>query len=84
MRDGECMCLTLDIARSPAAIADPTQITVKKINHTFLTSSSFMSSIGYALDEDNKTGEDVHGGFAGPSFGASVIKGLAREDITGN
>ncbi|CAG8475296.1 4639_t:CDS:2 [Ambispora leptoticha] len=81
MRDGECMCLTLDIARSEAAIADPTQIKIKTINQTFLTSDAFMTSVGHALEENDE--ENVHGGFQGPSFGASVIKGLAREDITG-
>ncbi|KAG9297718.1 hypothetical protein G9A89_011233 [Geosiphon pyriformis] len=83
MREGECMCLTLDIARSQAAIADPTQLHVKKINQTFLTSDAFMTSVGYALDETGGDGQSVHGGFEGSSIGASVIKGVAREDITG-
>ncbi|CAG8573990.1 2824_t:CDS:2 [Ambispora gerdemannii] len=81
MREGECMCLALDIARPEAAIADPTQLKIKTINQTFLTSDAFMTSVGHALEEN--TEENVHGGFQGPSFGASVIKGIAREDITG-
>ncbi|CAG8466994.1 1034_t:CDS:2 [Ambispora gerdemannii] len=83
MREGECMCLTLDIGRSQAAIADPTQLIIKKINQTFMSSDAFMNSVRYALEETSGGDENVHGGFQGPSFSASVIQGIAREDITG-
>ncbi|CAG8469306.1 9457_t:CDS:2 [Paraglomus brasilianum] len=82
MREGECLCLTLDLGRSQAAIADPTQMRIKKINQSFLTSDAFMNAVKYALDEA-QSAEDVHGGFSGSSFSASILKGLAREDITG-
>jgi len=82
MREGECLCLTLDLGRSQAAIADPTQMKIKKINQSFLTTDAFMNSVKYALDEA-QSAEDVHGGFSGSSFSASILKGLAMEDITG-
>ncbi|RIA98283.1 hypothetical protein C1645_870824 [Glomus cerebriforme] len=82
MREGECICLTLDVGRSEAAIVDPSQITIKKINQTLLSSGAFLNSVAFALN-DKKYAESVHGGFYKETFAASILKGLARENITG-
>jgi len=37
MREGDCMCLALDVVRSEAAIADPTKLVIKEIIPNFLT-----------------------------------------------
>ncbi|CAI2171102.1 523_t:CDS:2 [Funneliformis geosporum] len=82
MKEGECICLTLDVERSEAAIADPSQITIKKINQTLLSSGAFLDSITFAL-ADKYDAQSVHGGFQRGTFGASILQGLARENITG-
>ena len=82
MREGECMCLTIDVGRSEAAIADPSQIKIKKINQTLLSSGAFLSSVAFALNDKNNA-ESVHGGFQKERFSANILKGLARENITG-
>ncbi|PKK71641.1 hypothetical protein RhiirC2_744260 [Rhizophagus irregularis] len=82
MKEGECMCLTLDVGRSEAAIADPSQISIKKINQTLMSSGAFLNSVTFALN-DKSSVESVHGGFQKESISASIFKGLARENITG-
>ncbi|CAG8494496.1 17100_t:CDS:2 [Dentiscutata heterogama] len=82
MRGGECICLTLDVARSQAAIADPSLINIKAINQTFLSSGAFLDSIRFALN-DTYDVEEVHGGFQPASFIASIVHGVANENITG-
>ncbi|CAG8787382.1 14355_t:CDS:2, partial [Dentiscutata erythropus] len=82
MRGGECICLTLDVARSQAAIADPSLINIKAINQTFLSSVAFLDSIRFALN-DTYAAEEVHGGFQPASFIASIVHGVANENITG-
>lgn len=82
MREGECMCLTLDVGRSEAAIADPSQISIKKINQTLMSSGAFLNSVTFALN-DKFNVESVHGGFQKESISASILQGLARENITG-
>ncbi|RIB25054.1 hypothetical protein C2G38_2166846 [Gigaspora rosea] len=82
MRGGECICLTLDVARSQAAIADPSLINIKAINQTFLSSGAFLDSVRFALN-DSYDAENVHGGFQPASFIASIVHGVANENITG-
>ncbi|CAG8478363.1 9300_t:CDS:2 [Cetraspora pellucida] len=82
MKGGECICLALDVARSQAAIADPSLINIKAINQTFLSSGAFLDSIRFALNESFDA-EDVHGGFKPASFIASIVHGVANENITG-
>ena len=83
MKEGECICLTLDVGRSEAAIADPSQIKIKKINQTLLSSGAFLNSVTFALADKNNA-ESVHGGFQKEELCASILQGLARENITGS
>ncbi|RHZ82631.1 hypothetical protein Glove_106g44 [Diversispora epigaea] len=82
MKEGECICLTLDISRSQAAIADPSQIKINKINQSLLSSIAFFDSVKYALDQGNVSAEEVHGGFR-LDIEAKAVEGMARESITG-
>ncbi|KAF9348829.1 hypothetical protein BGX34_002217 [Mortierella sp. NVP85] len=79
LRDGDCLCMTLDVSRGAAAIADPSQIAIKSIFPTYLTSSMFTMALGHSLSQNNP--EDVHGGFDRNSA-ASIAPGLAHENIT--
>ncbi|CAG8573509.1 7226_t:CDS:10 [Diversispora eburnea] len=83
MKEGECICLTLDISRSQAAIADPSQIKINKINQSLLSSTAFFDSVKYALDQGNVSAEEIHGGFRLDIVGAKAVEGMARESITG-
>lgn len=56
---GDCMCLCLDVGRSPAAIADPTKLVIKDIIPTFMTADSFLDSAVFNLGKNS----DAHGGF---------------------
>jgi hypothetical protein len=79
-QDGDCLCITLDVARTQAAIADPTQLIIKAVNSTFMTADTFMDSVKYAVEAAENPAE-AHGGFGRDTIG-SIVKGLAREDIT--
>ncbi|KAF9920912.1 hypothetical protein FBU30_009122 [Linnemannia zychae] len=79
LRDGDCLCMTLDVSRSAGAIADPSQLVIKSIFPTFLTSSMFTLALGHSLSQNSP--EDVHGGFDRYSD-ASIAPGLAQENIT--
>ncbi|CAI2181751.1 18185_t:CDS:10 [Funneliformis geosporum] len=79
LQQGECICLTLDVERSEAAIADPSQITIKKNKSD---PGAFLDSITFAL-VDKYDAQSVHDGFPRGTFGASILQGLARENITG-
>jgi hypothetical protein len=67
------------VSRGAAAIADPSQIAIKSIFPTYLTSSMFTMALGHSLSQNNP--EDVHGGFDRNSA-ASIAPGLAHENIT--
>ena len=78
LADEDCLCLTFDIGRSEAAIADPTQIIIKNVYPSFLTAKSFFHSTEFALRKDRL----AHGGFEKHAEGL-ILKGAARENITG-
>ncbi len=75
---GDCMCLCLDVGRSPAAIADPTKLVIKDIIPTFMTADSFLDSAVFNLGKDKA----AHGGFSVKNEG-KLAMGNARENITG-
>ena len=75
--DEDCLCLTFDIGRSAAAIADPTQIIIKNVYPSFLTAGSFFYSTEFAL----KKNKLAHGGFEKHAEGL-ILKGAAQENIT--
>ncbi|KAK3841070.1 MAG: hypothetical protein J3R72DRAFT_445892 [Linnemannia gamsii] len=79
LRDGDCLCMTLDVSRGHGAIADPSQLVIKSIFPTYLTSSMFTMALGHSLSQNSP--EDVHGGFDRDSD-ASIAPGLAHENIT--
>jgi hypothetical protein len=78
LKDEDCLCITYDVSRSEAAVMDPTQIIIKDVLPSIIGVSSFLSSAEYALKSD----PNAHGGFNKQQQG-SIIKGVAREDITG-
>lgn len=78
LKEDDCLCLTYDVGRSQAAIMDPTQIIIKDIFPTMMTVQSFMFSAEYAL----RANSEAHGGFEKGAKG-EIIKGVARESITG-
>lgn len=80
MRSGDCLCMTLDVSRPESAVADPTQLNVRAVNHSMLTGASFLESVQWALG--SKTAEEAHGGFDRHAKAALVV-GEARENITG-
>jgi len=78
--DSDCICITFNVERSQAAIADPSQVVIKSVNKTQLTCESFMESAIFTKshEEDEKA----------PSFdkavpASSLVKGLPEEIITG-
>ncbi|KAG0347481.1 hypothetical protein BG005_000130 [Podila minutissima] len=79
LQDGDCLCMTLDVTRSAATIADASQLQIKSIFPTYLTSSMFTMALGHALSSDHP--ENVHGGFR-QDTNASIAPGLAHENIT--
>ncbi|KAF9929535.1 hypothetical protein BGZ67_006270 [Mortierella alpina] len=79
LRDGDCLCMTMDVSRASGAIADPSQLVIKSIFPTLLTSSMFTLALGHSLSQNSP--EDVHGGFDRHSA-ASIAPGLAHENIT--
>ncbi|KAG0308003.1 hypothetical protein BGZ98_009223 [Dissophora globulifera] len=79
LRDGDCLCMTLDVSRSAGAIADASQLVIKSIFPTFLTSSMFTMALDHSLAQSYP--EEVHGGFDRNSD-ASIAPGLAQENIT--
>ena len=60
MEASDCLCLCLDVGRSPAAIADPTKLVIKDIVPTFMSSNSFLDAAIYKLGKN----ETAHGGFS--------------------
>jgi hypothetical protein len=80
LENGDCMCLSLDISRTQAAIADPAQVNIKNIYGTILTAESFLDSIEYSVR--SSTESNAHGGF-NPKASGSIVLGEGRENITG-
>ena len=78
------MCLSLDIVRSEACIADPTLLRITKIIPTFMSADSFIDSAIFSLNAD----QNAHGGFAQPGQkpadnNGGLAMGLGRESVTG-
>jgi hypothetical protein len=59
LKEGDCMCLTLDISRSEACINDPTKLIVNQIHPSFMSLDSFLDSSIFNL----KKNQDAAGGF---------------------
>lgn len=80
-KNGDALCISLVVSRSPAAIADPSQVIIGKIQPTFLSLDAFQDAVELKLlggGDDSS----VHGGFEkllGQS--SAVIQGMARENI---
>ncbi len=77
-QSNRCRSLEL-VSRASGAIADPSQLVIKSIFPTLLTSSMFTLALGHSLSQNDP--EDVHGGFDRHSD-ASIAPGLAHESIT--
>jgi hypothetical protein len=73
--DGDSMCFTFDCGRSPAAVADPTKVVIKKILPSYITSEGF-------LDAAKMAGAGSLGDFDKNSQ-ACVITSEGREPISG-
>lgn len=69
------MCLGLDIVRTDACIADPTQLKIKDIIPTFMTADSFLDSAIFNLKKNN--GADKI------NSTKQMAMGVGREKITG-
>ena len=69
------MCLGLDIVRTDACIADPSQLKIKDIIPTFLTADSFLDSAIFNLKKNN--------GQIKINTTAEMALGVGRENITG-
>ncbi|KAG0006425.1 hypothetical protein BGZ65_008184 [Modicella reniformis] len=67
------------LSRGAGVIADPSQLIIKSIFPTYLTSSMFTTALNHSLSQNDP--EDVHGGFDRNSD-ASIAPGLAHENIT--
>lgn len=78
LKDEDCLCLTFDIGRTQAAIADPSRITIKQIYPTIISAESFLDSVQYSLKKD----PNAHGGFDKNANGL-IVHGVSRESITG-
>jgi len=73
--EADSICFTFDCGRSPAAVADPTKVVVKKILPSFITSEGF-------LDAAKMAGAGSLGDFDKNSQ-ACVIQSEGRESISG-
>jgi hypothetical protein len=78
LADEDCLCLTFDIRRTQAVIADPSQASIKTVYPSMLTAGSFLYSANFAIKKDAK----AHGGFERNAEGL-IVKGAASEHITG-
>jgi hypothetical protein len=79
-KNGDCLCLCLVVSRSQAAIADPSQVRIHKIQPTMLSLDAFRDAVDMKLIDGNDG--SFHGGFQ-HSLGksATILQGMAREKI---
>ncbi len=70
-KQGDCLCICLSISRSQAAIADPSQVKICKIQPTLLSLDAFRDAVDLKLLDNND----------GLGKSATVIQGMAREKI---
>jgi hypothetical protein len=78
MKDGDCMCLCLQISRSEAVINDPSKLVIQGIVPNFMSLDSFMDSSIFNL----KKNQDASGGFDYKKQGDLAL-GVGRESVSG-
>ena len=78
MRNCDCMCIGLNIARSQATILDPTKLVIKDVFPVYISLDSFLESSIFNL----KMNQDAAGGFDFQHEGKLAV-GAGRESITG-
>lgn len=78
LKEGDCMGLCLDIARSEAVISDPSKLIIKGIVPTFMSIDSFMESSIFKLSSN----QDASGGFNYKNQGELAL-GVGRESVSG-
>ena len=77
LAEGDCMCMCLSIARSEAAVADPSKLVIRDVTPTFMTASAFLDSAGFLLQKD----AGAHGGFGREE--GKLAEGVGRESVSG-
>lgn len=67
-RDGDCMCLTLQVDRPAASVAEPALIRIVQVNYDCMTLSGFKDALlaGLLTNAEDDAQEDIHGGFLKP------------------
>ena len=78
IKEGDWLGICLDVARSEAAIADPSQLIVRDVIPTFMSCSAYMDSAAFNLEREST----AHGEFDTKSQG-NLAMGLGRENVTG-
>ena len=78
MRNMDCMCIGLNIARSQATISDASKLVIKEVMPVYMSLDSFLESSIFNL----KMNQDAAGGFDLQNEGKLAV-GAGRENITG-
>lgn len=78
IRDSDCLGIALDISRDQNAIMDPSLVYVREIHPSLISADSFIECVKTVV----KQRPNAHGGFDRRAKG-EIVKGIARESITG-
>ena len=87
----DCLCLTLNVARTQACVMDPSRVQILSIGTSLMSAESYLDSVLYSLGNSENHAQ-VHGGIKDVELKkqnqdgqvtASIVSGTAREAITG-
>ncbi|KAG2382423.1 hypothetical protein C9374_005625 [Naegleria lovaniensis] len=87
----DCLCLTLNVARTQACVMDPSRVQILSIGTSLMSAEAFLDSVLFSLGNTENHAQ-VHGGFKDVELKkqnqegqmtASIVTGTAREAITG-
>ena len=80
MQASDCMCISLEVSRSEACVADPSRMVIHNIIPTFLSSDAFLDSATFKIPQALDPA-DATGGFD-PKKKGDLASGLGRETIS--
>jgi hypothetical protein len=71
------MCISLEVSRTEACVADPSRLIIRSIIPTYMSSDAFLDSAIFNISKN----EEAHGGFDSKETG-NLATGLGREKIS--
>ena len=79
LQEGDCLCITFNVSRNEQTIMMPSTLVINELFPTIVSAKSFLDSVKFSMN----ISKNSSGGFSIDKKDASIVKGVANENING-